>query len=308
MRLSSFGRIFVFIFSFVILLSISTARAQTLNNTSGTATRAAVGTTTQADFSSSIDPMSVSSFSDDQLNETFNKMAAGYSKNAVLFNNIGATFYKRQMYDKAELAVRHAIAINYHPAFLTNLSIIYDVQERYPEAISAAERAVNQSPRYARARNQLCELLMVTKRDAESVQCYDELAKLTTLDAAAETYYSIALMRDGNADKVISILSPLVQAPNPTVLMYNTLGYAYYMKKRYPQAASTFKQAVELDPDNASVRYNLAIVLTTENDRAGALAQYNLIKRTATPLADQLYRDLNRDKIIYVNEATAAKK
>ena len=51
--------------------------------------------------------MSVSSFSDDQLNETFNKMAAVYSKNAVLFNNIGATFYKRQMYDKAELAVRH---------------------------------------------------------------------------------------------------------------------------------------------------------------------------------------------------------
>ena len=151
MRLSSIGRIFVFIFSFVFLLSIPYAKAQTSNSTSSTP-RAAVGAATQMDFSDSIDPMAVSSFSDDQLNETFNKMAAGYSKNAVLFNNIGATFYKRQMYDKAELAVRHAIAINYHPAFLTNLSIIYDTQDRYPEAISAAERAVNQSPRYARAR------------------------------------------------------------------------------------------------------------------------------------------------------------
>ena len=163
MRLSSIGRIFVFIFSFVFLLSIPYAKAQTSNSTSSTPARAAVGAAAQMDFSDSIDPMAVSSFSDDQLNETFNKMAAGYSKNAVLFNNIGATFYKRQMYDKAELAVRHAIAINYHPAFLTNLSIIYDTQDRYPEAISAAERAVNQSPRYARARNQLCELLMVTK-------------------------------------------------------------------------------------------------------------------------------------------------
>ena len=123
-------------------------------------------------------------------------------------------------------------------------------------------------------------------------------------------------MREGDADRVISILSPLVQAPYPTVLMYNTLGYAYYMKKRYPQAANTFKQAVELDPDNPNIRYNLAIVLTTENDRAGALAQYNLFAAlvmvtgapgTATPLADQLYRDLNRDKSIYVNEAASKK-
>ena len=148
---------------------------------------------------------------------------------------------------------------------------------------------------------------MVTKRNADAVQCYDELAKLTTLDAAAETYYSIALMREGDADRVISILSPLVQAPYPTVLMYNTLGYAYYMKKR-----AIRKRPTPLSRRSSSTRtiQTFGTILRScsrPKTTVPELAQYNLIKRTATPLADQLYRDLNRDKIIYVNEAASKK-
>lgn len=309
MRLSSIGRTTVFFFFTALIFSYTTVRAQSVNDRSNSAAQA--GVTAQKpdpDFSLSIDPMSVNSFSDDRLNDTFDKMTAQFSKNAVLFNNIGATFFKRKMYDKAETAIRHAVALNNHPAFLTNLSIIYDTENRLPEAISAAQRAVNQSPRYVRARNQLCELMLVSKRNADTLICYDELAKIDPLDELAQTYYAVALMRSGEAEKVISMLTPLVRGTNPTAVMYNTLGFAYYIKKRYAQAASTFKQGVELAPDDAALRYNLAVVLTAQNDRAGALSQYNLIKSKNTSLADQLYRGLNRDKIIYVNQATASNK
>ena len=306
MRLRSFGRIIVF--CLFITFVTSYASSQALTDQAISTAQNNVAAKAPSDFSLSIDPMSVSSFSDDQLNETFGKMSAQYSKNAVLFNNIGATFFKRKMYDKAESAIRHAIVLNDHPAFLTNLSIIYDTQNRLSEAISAAQRAVNQSPRYVRARSELCELMLVTKRNADSVLCYDELAKIAPLDELSQTYYAIALMRVGNSDKVISILAPLVQRPNPTSVMFNTLGYAYYSTKRYSQAANSFKQGIEIDPDNALIRYNLAVVLTAQNDRAGALAQYNLMKRSNPPLADQLYRGLNRDKIIYVSDGTGSKK
>jgi tetratricopeptide (TPR) repeat protein len=272
----------------------SMANKQTTNK--GTSAKA------QADFSESIDPLSVGNFSDDELTATFDKMNASYSKNAVLYNNIGATFYSRKMYDKAEAALRRAIIFNNHPAFLTNLSILYDVQGKSAEAISAVQRAIAQAPRYARARNQLCELMLMSKRNADTLLCFDELSKLEPLDTLAQTYYALALVRSGDPEKAISMLSPLATSPEHTPLMFNILGTAYYNKKKYSRASDAFKEGVALDPDSSQLRFNLAISLTAVNDRAGALSQYNLMKQKDSALADQLYRELNRDKIIYVDK------
>ena len=260
------------------------------------------------DFTESIDPQSVKSFSDEQLNETFDKMSLQYSKNAVLFNNIGATYYTRKMYDKAESALRRAIILNNHPAFLVNLSILYDSQGRLTEAVSAAQRAVMQAPRYGRARTQLCELMLVAKRNTDTVLCYDELAKIAPLDSLAQTYYALATLKSGDADRAISLISPLLKGQQTTPLMFDVLGFAFYQKKKFTQASNAFKQGVELDPDSSQLRFNLAMSLTAINDRAGALSQYKLMKDRNPDLADQLYRALYRDKIIYVDGGMASKR
>jgi Flp pilus assembly protein TadD len=278
------------------------------SSTASKADTASLKSEQKTDFSETIDPLSVSSYSDEDLDKTFNRMVAEYSKNAVLLNNIGASYFDRKMYDKAENALRRAIALNDHPAFLTNLSIVYDVEKRIPEAITTAQRAVTQSPRYVRARTQLCELMMVTKRNQDAVLCYDEMAKVTQLDPLAQTYYAFVTLKDGETDKAISMISSVIKAGQPTALMYNVLGRAYFEKKRYSQAAGAYKEAVEIDPNNPQLRYNLAMSLTATNDRAGALSQYNLMKGNSPDLADQLYRVLYSDKIIYVNDATAFSK
>ena len=247
-------------------------------------------------------------FSDEELNQTFDKMSAQYSKNAVLFNNIGASYFQRKMYDKAEAALKRAIILNAHPAFLTNLSRVYDVENRLPEAISAAQRATTQAPKYARGRSQLCELLVMSKRNTDAVLCYDELAKFSSLDPVAQTLYALSYLRMGNADKAISIVTPLAKSAQPTPAIYNVLGFAYYQKKRYQQAVDAFKQAVELEPDSANLRYNLAMALTATDNRIGALTQYKLVKEQDAQIADQLYRYLYRDKIIFVNDMNASKK
>jgi Flp pilus assembly protein TadD len=262
----------------------------------------------RTDPSLSIDPTSVSNLSDEELNTTFDTMNSNFSKNAVLYNNIGATFYQRKVYDKAEEALRRAIAATNHPAFLTNLSILYDTEGRTVEAIAMAQRAVTQSPQYVRGRHQLCELMLVSSRMADTMLCYDELAKIDRLDDLALTYYSIALIKSGDFDKAITILSPIVQGQQPTALSCGALGMAYYKKKRFDRAVGAFKQGVEIDPDSARLRYNLAMALTARNDRAGALAQYSLMKEKDPSLADQLYRALYRDKLVFVNEAETKKK
>lgn len=307
MRLRSLERFSVLIFISVLIPTYSTLSAQSTNNTLNAPVTVNVSPP-QADFSYAIDPMSVTSMSDDELNSTFDKMSSQYSKNAVLLNNIGATFYQRKMYDKAEAAIRRAIVLNDHPAFLTNLSIIYDTENRYPEAITAAQRAITQSPRYVRGRTQLCELLLMSKQNADAILCYDELAKITALDDYSQTLYAVANERIGNADKALELITPLVHGPQPTALMFNVFGHALYQRKRYSQAIDAFREGVSIEPDSSAIRYNLAVALETVNDHDGALMQYSLMKTKDTSLADQLYRRLNRNKIIYVNEAIASKK
>ena len=300
-------RVFAIVSALILIIGGRAATAQGPAPPATAATSTTVGKSA-SDFSLSIEPRSVVNMSDEELNEIFDKMSAGYSKNAVLFNNIGATYFERKMYDKAEAAIKRAIIINNHPAFLTNLSIVYDTQNRVPEAISAAQRAVSQSPRYARGRSQLCGLLVMSKRNSDAIICFDEFAKFATLDPMDQTLYALTYLRTGSVDRAISIVSPLAHGPQPTPIMFNVLGFAYYQKKRYQQAVDAFKQGVELEPDSPNLRYNLAMALTATDDRIGALSQYKLVKEKDSQVADKLYRNLYRDKIIYVDDLNGSKK
>ena len=318
-----FRRYFAIIFATGIALAFITVLfsdtpAQTQNNLapsssgalkpagSATKTAAPAGPTSDATAEPDYpDPTTVRSLSDDELNGLFDRMSSHFSRDAVLFNNVGAAFFLRQQYDKAEAAIRHAIALNGHPAFLTNLSIVYETENRVPEAINAVQRAVNQAPRYARGRAQLCELMLTARRIPDTVLCYEEMGKIVTLDAASQTYYSVALLRAGQAQKAIDLVTPLASGSQPTALMFNVLGGAYFAKKRYKQASEAFKRGVEIDPDSPHLRYNLAMALSATDNRAGAMSQYDLMKDKDPKLADQLYRTLYRDKITFVDDQTA---
>jgi tetratricopeptide (TPR) repeat protein len=299
------SRVFAIVIASFLVLGTQLIEAQT---SAPAAATLSTSVRPSADFSLSIEPTTVMNFSNEELDQTFDKMSAQYSKNAVLFNNIGASYFQRKMYDKAEAALKRAVTLNAHPAFLTNLSRVYDAEGRLPEAIAAAQRATTQAPKYARGRLQLCELLVMSKRSSDAILCYDELAKFSSLDAVAQTFYALSYLRMGNADKAISIVSPLAKGAQTTPAMYNLLGSAYFQKKRYQQAVDAFKQGVELEPDSANLRYNLAMALTATDNRIGALTQYKLVKEQDPKIADKLYRNLFRDKIIYVDDANASKK
>src|ERR1051325_9175097 len=79
-------------------------------------------TPSHSEFAESANPRVVKTYSEDQLNDLFGRMVSLYSKDAVLFNNVGAAYFYNKIYDKSEDAFRRAIVLNNHPAFLTNLS------------------------------------------------------------------------------------------------------------------------------------------------------------------------------------------
>src|ERR1051325_9211560 len=113
------------VFSPVLISNVSAQIKNNLLPTSDGSAKSASATipsgTKQASMPSakSSDPKDVSSvnfdqtkvkeLSDQELDDVFGSMVSHFSKDAVLYNNVGASYFERKMYDKAETAVRHAL-------------------------------------------------------------------------------------------------------------------------------------------------------------------------------------------------------
>jgi len=82
----------------------------------------------------------------------------------------------------------------------------------------------------------------------------------------------------------------------------NALGVAYFDEKRFADAMGVFKKAVELDPNQHGLRFNLAIAYLSVGNKEGALSQYRLLKHEDPKLAAQLYSIIFRDKVVSVDE------
>ncbi len=66
-------------------------------------------------------------------------------------------------------------------------------------------------------------------------------------------------------------------------------------------AVTMFKKGVEADPGSGELRFNLAVAQLANGNKEGALSQYRVLKVEDAKLADQLYRILFHDKVIFVD-------
>lgn len=87
-------------------------------------------------------------------------------------------------------------------------------------------------------------------------------------------------------------------APNAENL--NNLGVVLLEMRRYKEAISVFNRALEITPENESVRYNLAIAQLAFKDKKAALEQYSFLKKTNTDLARKLFENIYKGKIIFL--------
>src|SRR5436853_4336590 len=96
--------------------SSSTLKTSAATPRSDQSTTRSSNTAPATDVAAGLDSAKIKEMSDTDLDGVFDSMVSHYSKDAVIFNNIGASYYGRKMYDKAESALHHAIALNNHPA------------------------------------------------------------------------------------------------------------------------------------------------------------------------------------------------
>jgi Flp pilus assembly protein TadD len=223
---------------------------------------------------------------------------------ATELNNQAAAYARSGQYEKALVELRRATEI--HPDstdILINLSVVLDHLKRWDESREVARQAVEISPDDVRARSQLCELSLATGRNQEAVTCYSRLEKkLGHLDHDAMSKYALALARTNQADIARKYLEEVVRANTYNVAAANALGVIYFNEENYKEAAAVFKRASEADPRRAEVRYNLGITQLRLGNKPGAISQYKMLRELSPEKAQQLYRIIYQDKLVFVGD------
>lgn len=218
-------------------------------------------------------------------------------------NNAAIRLTRESRYDEATELLLRAIAEAPNRFRLhRNLSIVYEHMKRMDEALASAQTAVDIAPVEPTALTQLCGLELINGRGAEAVACYEKLRQTGPMDAMSQTFYGVALLRSGHHDRAVTVLEQAVAAVPANSSALNALGVAYFNKRRYTDAAASFKEAVESDPEQREIRFNLALTYVVLRNKEGAISQYRMLKGERPELAGQLYRILFRDKVVSVDQ------
>ena len=223
---------------------------------------------------------------------------------ATSLNNAAVRLTRESRFDEASQVLKNAVQAFPNTSFKLhrNLSIVYERMNRMEDARAAAATAVAIAPREPSALMQLCGLELITRRNAEAVGCFARLLAITPMDALTQTFYGVALLRTGDHRAALPILEKAAASGPANAASLNALGLAYFNHKKYSDAVRCFKEAIELDPQRSEIRYNLAIAQMASQNKEGATSQYRVLKEENPKLAQELYRALYRDDVVFVDE------
>jgi len=222
---------------------------------------------------------------------------------AVALNEVGTAAYARQSFEEAIVAFRRSIDENPTvSAVHLNLSIALAAAGRTKEAVAPALEAVRLGPQNPRARAGLCGLYLELKNAKSAIDCFDELIRSSPADPAYMAERNTALFVLGKKAEAIESMREFVRRFPSHAGGFNYLGVMLYETKDISKAIDAFRTAISVDPDSDIYRYNFGLALLAKHDKAGALAQYDLLKERSPEFAGKLYRQIYADKLLVLEK------
>ena len=238
----------------------------------------------------------------DTSSDDISDLASASPKDAIDFNNLGVRYAKLKHYDDALTMLQRAIKLDpkIRSAYV-NMCNVYDMMDRPQDALNSLRHAAELAPFNAVEQAKECELLLFTERNQESVTCYGIFEKQNPLDAASKINLGIGLMRLEKWKEADEVLEPVEAAMRFNARYYNAIGMVRYHTKQYKGAIEAFKRATELAPDETDARFNLALAQLAIRDKPGALSQYKFLSESDPKLAQELYKVIYKDKLLFVD-------
>jgi len=193
---------------------------------------------------------------------------------APLFAQRGLVYALLGQMDKAEEALKKALALEDTPEVRATLAEVYLASGKLDEALDQYARALALAPKNLDLRVRYASALLLKGRPEEAVRVLEEGHRLKPLDA--EGWYTLGqayLALGRNREAGVALENAVALAPLRFPAAYFYLGQVYLALGEAEKARSRLTVAVRLEPRKPEYRYLLCLANERLGDREGARYQ-----------------------------------
>ena len=193
---------------------------------------------------------------------------------APLFAQRGLAYALLGQMDKAEEALKKALALEDTPEVRATLAEVYLASGKLDEALDQYARALALAPKNLDLRVRYASALLLKGRPEEAVRVLEEGHRLKPLDAEGwytlgQAYLALGLNREAG----VALENAVALAPLRFPAAYFYLGQVYLALGEAEKARSRLTVAVRLEPRKPEYRYLLCLANERLGDREGARYQ-----------------------------------
>ncbi|MGA2606995.1 MAG: tetratricopeptide repeat protein [Terriglobia bacterium] len=199
---------------------------------------------------------------------------------------LGVILDAQKRYDEAESAYQQALALAPgSPALLNNLGNHYLAQGKTGEARAAYLKVVSAEPRHPNANLQLAQLSVAAKQGPASLKYLDHLPPENQASPPVAILRARALKLTGQDEAAEHLLAEVERKADNDPRVAFSIGMAFVDWQRYADAENAFTRALDADPTNFDILYNLGLAAQHAGhfDRAREVYQIALRQRPNDP-------------------------
>ncbi|MCK5526768.1 MAG: tetratricopeptide repeat protein, partial [Candidatus Latescibacteria bacterium] len=182
------------------------------------------------------------------------------------------------------------------------------------QAIGHYKSALRLNPRYARARNNLANLLIEQGKAEEAIEHYRQALRITPNYAEAHCNLGLELARKGQSEEAMEHYRQALRITPHSAQTHNNLAITLASLGRSEEAIAHFQQAARLDPNFAEAHNNLGIAFTRQGKSGEAIAHFRNAVRIRPDFAEAhanlfsaLMNERRFDEVLHILRARLAR-
>jgi tetratricopeptide (TPR) repeat protein len=203
---------------------------------------------------------------------------------------LGVILDSQQRYAEAESAYQQALAVvPGSPGILNNLGNHYLAQGKADAARAAFLKVVAAEPRHPNANLQLAQLSVDAKQGAAALEYLDCLPPENLASPPVAILRARAMKLTGQEKAAEKLLGEVESKAGNDPSVAFSLGLTFAEGKRYADAENAFTRALDADPTNFDILYNLGLAAQHAGHTTRALEVYRVALQQRPNDADCLF-------------------
>ena len=208
-----------------------------------------------------------------QAEAIYEQILAQFPTHADSHHLRGLLNYQQGHYRKALDLIQQAIALdNRKPHYFFNYALALEKEERWDEATSAYQGAIQLKPQYVEALSNVGNVYRRQRQWDNAIEVYNQARRLKPQSANLCNNLGVVYREKGDLDLALSHYQEATKLSPQHAEAHHNMGVVLKEQDKLDEAAQAFQQALKLKPHYPNAQYHLGLILLWQQRSTEALA------------------------------------